>query len=67
MAYVLQTNIADPGKPEAWRTMEHYEDERHALAVLSQMDDPTNWRVKSVWDLPMTATQKMLAWRKMYY
>jgi hypothetical protein len=65
MAYVLQTNIADAGKPEAWRTAEYFTTEAHALAVLAQMPDPTVWRV--VRQEPKTATALMISWRNDYY
>jgi hypothetical protein len=62
MTYVLQTNIADAGKPEAWRIAEYFTTEDHALAVLAQMPDPTVWRV--VRQEPKTDTALMIAWWK---
>jgi hypothetical protein len=67
MTYVLQYNIADAGKPEAWRTAEYFTEQDHALAVLAQMPDPTVWRIKSSADLPRDAAQTMIAWRNDYY
>ena len=65
MAYVLQTNIADPGKPEAWRTAEYYTTEAHANAVLAKLPDQKVWRVLR--QEPKTATELMISWRKTYY